>query len=65
MNHPTPEAGALVKVLPKLAYGGFVILDDYGWWGYSAQKIALDKIAQSFGQEILELPTGQALLIKR
>ena len=65
MNHPTPEAAALVKVLPKLTHGGFVILDDYGWWGYSAQKIALDKIAQSFGQEILELPTGQALLIKR
>lgn len=65
MNHATPEAGALTEVLPKLVKGGFVILDDYGWWGYSAQKIALDKIAKSFGQEILELPTGQALLIKR
>ena len=65
MNHPAPEAGALRAVLPKLAKGGSIIFDDYGWWGYSAQKAALDPIAISFGQEILELPTGQGLLIKR
>jgi O-methyltransferase len=65
MNHPAPEAGALKRVLPHLVKGGFIIFDDYGWWGYSAQKIALDRIAKSFEQEILELPTGQALLIKR
>jgi len=64
MNHPAPEAGALLEVLPKLKKGGVVIFDDYGWWGYSAQKIALDPIAQSFGQQILELPTGQGILIK-
>ena len=65
MNHPAPEAGALKEVLPKLATHGAIIFDDYGWWGYSAQKAALDPIAHSFGQEILELPTGQGLLIKR
>jgi len=64
MNHPAPEAAALERVLPRLPIGGVVILDDYGWWGYSAQKRALDPIAQAFGQEILELPTGQGLLIK-
>ena len=65
MNHPVPESGALKAVMPKLVKGGIVIFDDYGWWQYSKQKIALDKIALSFGQKILELPTGQALLIKR
>ena len=65
LNHPAAEAGALRAVLPKLAKGGSIIFDDYGWWGYSAQKAALDPIAISFGQEILELPTGQGLLIKR
>ncbi len=65
MNHPAPEAGALKAVLPKLVKGGIVIFDDYGWWGYSAQKSVLDPIAKSFEQEILELPTGQGLLIKR
>ena len=64
MNHPAPEAEALQLVLPKLNKGGIIIFDDYGWWGYSAQKAAIDPIVRSFGQEILELPTGQALLIK-
>ena len=64
MNHPVPEAEALKVVLPKLNKGGIIIFDDYGWWGYSAQKAAIDPIVQSFGEEILELPTGQALLIK-
>ena len=63
INHPAPESGALKHVLPRLSRGG-VIFDDYGWWGYSAQKMELDPIASSFGLEILELPTGQGLLIK-
>ena len=48
MNHPAPESGALKAVLPKLVRGRVVIFDDYGWWGYSAQKIALDKVAPVF-----------------
>ena len=63
MNHPAPEAGALNAILPRLSKGGVVILDDYGWWGYSAQKAALDPIVESFGKEILELPTGQGILM--
>lgn len=65
MNHPTPEVGGLKEVLPRLSKGGVVVFDDYGWWGYSAQKIGLDPIAAAHGLEILELPTGQGLLIKR
>lgn len=63
MNHPTPEAGALKRVLPKLSKGGIVLFDDYGWWGYSQQKMALDPIIAEHGHKILELPTGQAILI--
>lgn len=65
MNHPAPEAGAFVEVLPRLASGGFIVFDDYGWWGYSAQKRVLDPIAASYNCSILELPTGQGLLLKR
>ncbi len=64
MNHPAPETGALKKVLPRLQKGGVIIFDDYGWWGYSAQKIGLDPIAAEHGLEIVELPTGQGLLLK-
>ena len=64
MNHPDPEAGALKAVLPKLSRGGVVILDDYGWWGYSAQKLALDPIIKGNGLSVLELPTGQGLILR-
>ena len=64
MNHPAPESGALKAVLPRLSKGGVVVLDDYGWWGYSAQKIALDPIIKEHGLTVLELPTGQALILK-
>lgn len=64
MNHPAPEAGALSAVLPRLSKGGIVVFDDYGWWGYGDQKIVLDPIAAAHGLKILELPTGQAVLIK-
>jgi len=64
MNHPVPEEEALKKVLPKLSPGGCIIFDDYGWWGYSAQKRVLDPIAADMNLKILELPTGQGLLIK-
>lgn len=64
MNNPDPESGALKVVLPKLSKGGVVILDDYGWWGYSAQKTALDPVIKENGLTVLELPTGQGLILK-
>lgn len=64
MNHPDPEAGAMEAVLPRLSKGGAVVLDDYGWWGYSAQKMALDPIIRKHGLAVLELPTGQGLILK-
>jgi len=63
MNHPVPEAAALERVLPRLAKGGIIIFDDYGWWIYSGQKMALDPIIAAHGFKVLELPTGQALLM--
>lgn len=64
MNHPSPEVGALEIVLPRLSHGGVVILDDYGRWGYSAQKIAMDPIIAKNGFNILELPTGQGVIMR-
>jgi hypothetical protein len=64
MNNPAPEAGALHHVLPRLSSRGCIVFDDYGWWGYSRQKVALDPIIAAHGLGVVELPTGQALLIK-
>jgi len=65
MNHPDPERIAFELILPKLSRNGVIIFDDYGWWSYSAQKNAIDPIAKSHNVEILELPTGQGILINR
>ncbi|WP_292935054.1 tetratricopeptide repeat protein [Noviherbaspirillum sp.] len=64
MNHPVPEAGALERVLPRLSRGGVVVLDDYGWWGYCRQKLALDPIIAEHELSVLELPTGQGIVLK-
>ncbi len=65
MNHPDPESAALKAVLPRLSPGGAIVFDDYGWYGYREQKLALDPIAEELSQlRILELPTGQGILLK-
>jgi len=64
MNHHDPESGALREVLPRLSSGGCIVFDDYGWFGYNTQKNALDPIVEELiGPSILELPTGQGILI--
>jgi O-methyltransferase len=64
LNNAESEAACLRWVLPRLSKGGSVVFDDYGWLGYSAQKQALDPIAAEFGFKILEIPTGQGILLK-
>lgn len=64
MNNADAEAAAFEAIYPRLSVGGAIIFDDYGWWQLSDQKIAIDKKMKAFGQRILELPTGQGLLLK-
>jgi hypothetical protein len=64
MNSSTAEIAALEVLFDRVTPGGFVIFDDYGWSGYQAQQVAEDAFMQARGHRILELPTGQGLLIK-
>jgi O-methyltransferase len=64
MNIMVPERAALEHFWDKIVPGGIVLFDDYGWSGYIAQKKAHDAFAASKGVEILNLPTGQGMLIK-
>jgi O-methyltransferase len=64
LNNAVAEAASLREILPRLASGGSIVFDDYGWIGYSDQKLALDPIIDEFGLKILELPTGQGVLLK-
>jgi hypothetical protein len=64
MNIAEPEVAALQFFWEKLTPGAPVIFDDYGWSRHVAQKEALDALAIDLGVTILELPTGQGLLLK-
>jgi hypothetical protein len=45
--------------------GGIVVFDDYGWKVFHRQKEAEDEFMRHMGYEILELPTGQGIVVKR
>ncbi|MEO2035150.1 MAG: TylF/MycF/NovP-related O-methyltransferase, partial [Planctomycetaceae bacterium] len=64
MNIVKPEIAALEYFWPRLSIGAPVLLDDYGWAGHSEQREAMDEFAQSHGTSVLELPTGQGLILR-
>ncbi len=64
LNNAPAEIGALELLFDRVSTGGIIILDDYGWLAYRAQKEAEDPFFEERGYRVLELPTGQGLLIK-
>jgi len=64
LNNAPAEIGALEVLFDRLSPGGILILDDYGWLGYRAQKLAEDPWLAARGYHVLELPTGQGLVFK-
>ncbi len=63
LNQAPAEVGALKRIIPALLPGGVIVLDDYGWWGYREQKEAEDPLFAEHGLEVLELPTGQGVVL--
>jgi O-methyltransferase len=64
MNCVEPEIAAFRYFWPKMVKGGIVILDDYGFPDHILQKNAFDKLSQELHFNIIQLPTGQALIFK-
>ncbi len=64
LNNAEAEIGTLDLLFDRMSPGGLIVLDDYGWAGYRAQKTAEDAWFAARGYRVLELPTGQGLLIK-
>ena len=64
INSAMAEIGALEILFDRIVPGGIVVLDDYGWLAYRAQKEVEDPFFLTHGYRVLELPTGQGLLIK-
>lgn len=63
MNSAAAELAALEFFWERLSPGAAIVLDDYGWRGYRAQKLAEDPFFAARGRQVLELPTGQGLVL--
>jgi len=64
LNSPKAERAALDALYDRVVPGGYIVFDDYGWEQYGPQMEAADGFATSRGAAVLELPTGQGLLIR-
>ncbi|WP_119459810.1 class I SAM-dependent methyltransferase [Rhodospirillaceae bacterium SYSU D60014] len=64
MNSATAELGALETLFDRVSPGASIVLDDYGWAFYRDQKVREDAFFAARGYQVLELPTGQGLVIK-
>jgi O-methyltransferase len=64
MNNVDAEIGALDVLFDRMLPGALLVLDDYGWLGFRKQKLAEDPWFAQRGYHVLELPTGQGLVIK-
>jgi hypothetical protein len=64
MNIEVPERAAIEHFWPRLVPGAVVVLDDYGWLHFEAQRLSMDEFAREAGVQILTLPTGQGLMLK-
>ena len=64
MNAAAAELGALQVLFDRVVAGGRIVFDDYGWLLFASQKAAADDFMRRRGLMVLELPTGQGLVIK-
>jgi hypothetical protein len=65
LNDGETEVKCLEKLWPKIVQGGIILLDDHGWKMYRASQEAHNEFFKSKGQVVLEVPTGQGIVIKR
>lgn len=63
LNSAVAEEAALEFFAERFSPGAFVVLDDYGWRGFRAQKLVADRIFGRLGKPIMELPTGQGIVM--
>lgn len=61
LNSAKPTIATLDFFLPRLAKGGVILFDDYGWSGYTDTKKAVDKYFHDKQGVLLKFPTAQAI----
>jgi O-methyltransferase len=64
MNSEKAEMLALEHLYDKVTPGGFIVFDDFGWTCNANQMRAELAFMNERGQHVMELPTGQGVVIK-
>jgi O-methyltransferase len=64
LNAAAPTLHVLEHMYDRVVPGGIVIFDDYGWSGYEDQRGAIEAFLRDRPEELIALPTGQAVLTK-
>lgn len=64
LNSPAAEIAVLDALFERVVPGGLIVFDDYGWQIFHRQREAEDRFMAERGHTILELPTGQGLVLK-
>jgi O-methyltransferase len=64
LNSPAVELACLRSLFGRVVQGGMIIFDDYGWRSFRQQKQVADQFFAEHGLSVLELPTGQGLVVK-
>lgn len=64
MNNVAAEIGALETLFDRVVPGGVIILDDFGWLSYRRQQEAEIAWFAQRGYPVLELATGQGMVVK-
>jgi len=65
LNSSKPTLAVLNFFYNKLNKNGIILLDDYGGSGYRQTKKIVDIFFKNKPEQILQIPTGQAIIIKK
>lgn len=65
LENESPKTITLSLLFDRISTGGIIVFDDYGQLPYIKQQIAENEFFTRLGYQILEIPTGQGVLIKR
>jgi hypothetical protein len=63
LNSARAEVAALEIIFDSVINGGMILFDDYGWASCDEQHQAINAWAKKKSVNVLELPTGQGLLV--
>lgn len=64
LNASAPTEAALRYAYPRLVPGGAIVFDDYGWGTDYEQRAVIERVCAPLRENLIALPSGQALLIK-